>query len=199
VSGKDWPVRAAQVVVVAVGVAAGLATLATVRRSPAYAIGGPSGWDVLLGSAAGWSLLVAGAVALHRPARRPFGITAVLASWAWFAAQWNTPGAGSAAAFTAGMLVSSIAPVLVADAGLRYPDRRAGGLAAGALAAGFLVAAGPAGVVPALFLDPSAGGCSNCPPNLLLIQGRPRVAEGVGRAGLYAGVVCLALLAAVLT
>ena len=179
--------RGAQLAVLAVGVATGLATVAVVRRSYATA-------ETVLGLAAGWLLLAAGVAALARPARRPFGVVVSLASVAWFVAQWNSPDAGSAWMFTAGLVLSTVCPVMVADAVLRYPNHRSGAAPSAAYACTVVLA----GLVPALFFDPAAGGCYGCPANLLLIHDWPRAADDAGRVAVYAGAVWVPLLVGVL-
>jgi signal transduction histidine kinase len=140
--------------------------------------------------AAGWLLLAAGVAALGRPARRSFGVVVSLASVAWFVAKWNSPDAGSAWMFTAGLVLSTVCPVLVADAALRYPNRRPGAAPSAAYGCTVFLA----GLLPALFFDPAAGGCYGCPANLLLIHDWPRAADDASRAGVYAGVVWVPLL-----
>jgi len=190
-------IRAVRLGVLAGGAAAGALTLAVVRRSPDYAIAGGSAASTALSLAAGWSVLIAGVIALGRRARRPFGVVAAVASWAWFAAQWNTPGAGSAWVFTAGLVLATVVPVLVADAGLRYLRGRVGAPEIAALAAGGLATVGLA-VAGALFFDPASAGCYGCPANLLMIADRPAVAEQAGRLAVHAGVIWPVMLGVVL-
>ena len=74
----------------------------------------------------GWLLLIAGTTALRPLRMRSFGIVVSLASLAWLAVGWKSPGVSSAVLFTLGLVFSTVCPVLVAHAALRYPNRRAG-------------------------------------------------------------------------
>lgn len=112
--------------------------------------------------------------------------------------EWNSPGVGSAWAFTAGLLFSSVCPVLIADAVLRYAHWRSDAPTSALVWVAYLSTVGLAGVVPALFFDPAVGGCPDCPANLLLIGSRPQAVEYASRAAVYAGVVWAAMLAGVL-
>jgi hypothetical protein len=52
--------------------------------------------------------------------------------------------------------------------------------------------------LPALFFDPAASGCHECPANLLLIRDGPQAVEQASRAAGYAGVGWAAMLVGVL-
>jgi hypothetical protein len=52
--------------------------------------------------------------------------------------------------------------------------------------------------LPALFFDPGASGCHECPANLLLIRDGPQAVEQASRAAGYAGVGWAAMLVGVL-
>jgi signal transduction histidine kinase len=177
-----------QLAVLVVGVVVGLETSAIVRRSAGYSMAGASNLLVALELTAGWLLVGAGAVALLRPARRSFGIAVWLASVAWFVVEWNTPGIGSAWAFTVGVVFATVYPALVSDAVLRYADWRFGVVAVVVVWGAYVSTIGLAGLLPALFFHPAAGGCQECPANLLLIRADPQVVEQVSRAAVYAGV-----------
>jgi signal transduction histidine kinase len=144
--------------------------------------------------AAGWMLLIAGTMALRRPALHSFGVVVSLASLAWFVAEWNSPGVGSVVLFTLGLVFSAVCPVLVSHAVLRYPNRRQGVIESVALGAVYLSAVGLAGVAPALFFDPVSSGCNECPANLLLVADIPLVAERAARMATYLGGVWAAIL-----
>jgi signal transduction histidine kinase len=137
-------------------------------------------------------------MALRRPAHHLFGVVVSLASLAWFVAEWNSPGVGSAVLFTLGLVFSAVCPVLVADAVLRYPDRREGVTESVALGVAYLGTFGLAGLVPALFFDPASGGCNECPANLLLVADIPMVGERAARVATYSGGVWAAILIGVL-
>jgi signal transduction histidine kinase len=179
-------------------VVVGLATFAIVRGSPGYSMADASSLLVALELAAGWLLLCAATVAVRRPTRRLFGLAIWLASLAWFVVEWNTPGVGSAWAFTAGVVFSTVCPVLVSDAVLRYADWRSSAVTSVVVWAAYFCSIGLAGLVPALFFDPAASGCQDCPANPLLIRADPQVVEHVSRAAVYAGIGWAAFLIGVL-
>jgi signal transduction histidine kinase len=194
--GVTWGgrLRCAQLVVVAVGVVVGAVSLAVIRRSPGYSIVDDSGLLAALELAAGGLLLLAGTMALRRAALRSFGVILLLASLAWFAVEWNSPGVGSAVLFTLGLVFSTVCPAFVAHAVLRYPDRPDGVAVSVGLGLAYLSTVGLAGVVPALFFDPASSGCSECPTNLLLVADIPMAAERAARVAVYLGCVWAAVL-----
>jgi hypothetical protein len=159
---------------------------------------GASSLLVALELAAGCLLLCAATVAVRRPARRLFGLAVWLASLAWFVVEWNTPGVGSAWAFTAGVVFATIYPVVVTDAVLRYAEWRSSAVTSVVVWVAYVSTIGLAGLLPALFFDPAAGGCQECPANLLLVRAGPQVVEQASRAAVYAGVVWAAGLIGVL-
>jgi len=176
------------------GTAAGVESLAIARRSPGYSFAATSGPAAALELAAGWALVLAGSVAFRRPGRRAFGGVLALAGLAWFVSEWNNPGAGSAFVFTAGLVASAAAPVLVAHAVLRYPDRRLDPAERVAVVAGYLGAVALEGFVPALLLDPAGYACSECPANLIAAAHAPAAHDNVLRAATYAGIAWSVLL-----
>ena len=116
--------RALRFAVLAAGLAFGVFSLAVARRGAGYALGGGS---VLTGAAeliAGYALLAVGLIAWMRPRQARLGVILVAASFAWFLAGWDNPGAGSALVFTAGLALYAAAPPVVAHAMLAYPDGR---------------------------------------------------------------------------
>lgn len=192
--------RAIALGVLTLGIAVGVATFDVARDDPGYGLAGASGFAGAVLLLAGWALIGAGVASwLRRPESR-FGPLLVLAGFAWFAPEWNTPGVRSALAFTAGVALATACPPLVAHAALAYPGGRLGSrFEAGAVTLAYAGGAVVLGVVPALTSDPNAESCSQCPPNLVAVTEREAFAEDVTRVGIYLGVVwalALALLAA---
>ncbi|HSC90612.1 MAG TPA: histidine kinase [Gaiellaceae bacterium] len=193
------PRTAVALAISALGIAAGSFTLDVAREDPGYWFAGDSalGAAALLG--AGWTLIGCGLAAWARRPESRFGPLLVAAGFAWFLLEWNNPGIGSPLAFTAGLCLYASCPPLVAHALLASaPGRAASRLVAAALAAAYCGFVLLLGVLPALFFDPVAQGCSQCPRNLLLVDDRPELSAELIRAGVYAGLVCaLALVALV--
>jgi hypothetical protein len=177
-----------RILLCAAGLALGVTSLAVARDHPASSFAGGSSGDALVLLAPGWALL---AVALVVSASRPrCGVAALLVavSSAWFVAEWDNPAVGSAPVFTIGLCLFAAGPPLVAWLVLAYPhgrvgtwDRRAAVAVLGVATVGLL------GVLPALFFDPSAQGCVQCPPNLVVVSDDPGLVEVLGRAGLRVG------------
>ena len=167
--------RALRFAVLAAGLALGVFSLAVARRGVGYALGGGS---VLTGAAeliAGYALLAVGLAAWMRPRQARLGAILVAASFAWFLAGWDSPGAGSALVFTAGLALYAAAPPVVAHAMLAYPDGRVRWWPGRAgLALAYAGAVLWLGILAAAVFDPAAEGCAQCPRNLLLVDGRQR-------------------------
>ena len=191
--------RAIVLGVLAAGGAAGIYSLAVARGTPAYSFAGtsPAGDAALL--AAGFALVASGAAfGAWRPGSLAGPLLAA-AGFAWFLPEWNNPGAGSALAFTTGLCLSATCAPLVAHAALAYPGgtlfrRIERGTIAASYAGGVLVL----GIVPALFSNPAAAGCNDCPRNLVLVAGRDGLARDVTRVGVYAGLAWASALAALM-
>jgi signal transduction histidine kinase len=170
------------------GLALGVFSLLIARDDPTFSFAGASIGGALALLGAGWALLAAG---LAFWGRRPGNAVApilVAASAGWFVAEWDNPGVGSAVAFTIGLVFYAACAPLVAWAMLAYPSGRLGPwgnrVAIGvALAGGVLVL----GLLPALFFDPAAAGCAQCPENLLLIRDDPGLFDDLNRVGVHLG------------
>jgi signal transduction histidine kinase len=169
VTRGDRLTRGAQLVVLGVGLLVGVGSVAIVRRSPGYSLAGSTGTAVALELAAGGLLVCCGAVAIGRPAQRPFAILITCAGLAWFVQEWNNPGAGSAVVFTAGLLLSTVCPVLVAHAALLFQHRQVSPVEKSVLGAAYASTLVVAGLLTAAFDDPRAAGCSACPANLVAV------------------------------
>jgi signal transduction histidine kinase len=169
------------------GITFGVLSLAIARNEPSYSFAGQSTVRAAAELGAGWALLATGLVAWARRPGSRFGALVAAASFGWFLVEWNNPGIGSPVGFAMGLTLYAVAPPLVAHAALAYPAGRLSfrldrlGLAA-AYAGGVLVL----GLLPALFFDPQAHGCGECPSNLVA-HDSPHLFDGLNRVGVYAG------------
>ena len=156
-----------RLVLFAAGLALGATSSRIARDDPASSFAGGSWGRAVALLGAGWALL---AGALGCSARRPrnaVGPTLVAASYAWFVAEWDNPGVGSALVFTIGLVLFAACPPLVAWAILAYPTGRLGTSASRiAVVVSFAAGVVVLGFRSALFFDPTAAGCSQCPTNL---------------------------------
>ena len=176
------------------GLALGAFSLAIARDEPAFSFAGSSleGAVALLG--AGWALLACGLVFWGRRPGNAVGPLLAAGGCAWFLAEWDNPGVGSALVFTIGLALYTTCPPLAGWAMLAYPGGRLASweervTVALALAGGVLVL----GLLPALVYDPAALGCE-CPDNLLLVSDRPPLFDDLGRIGVHFGLVWSLLL-----
>lgn len=170
------------------GISFGALSLAIARREPAFAFAGELPTRAAAELIAGWSLLAVGLVACARRRGRTFGPLLVCASFGWFLLEWNNPGIGSALAFAIGLTLYAAAPPLIAHAALIYPRSRLSSRLDGlVLTAAYVGAIVVLGLAPALFFDPKATVCTQCPSNLLLVGPSPRLYDGFNRIGVHAG------------
>jgi signal transduction histidine kinase len=194
------PVAAARAGCVLLGVAGagfGLLTLAEARSAPGGSFAGTSWLGAVAELAAGWSLIAAGVAECLRRAARRAGLLLIAAGIGWFFAEWNNSGLGSPA-FTFGLIVSALAPPLVAHAALAYPaGRLASRLDRGVVLVAYAGAGLVLGLLPAVVFDPQRQACGLCPANLVLIRSEPGLVSGLQRAGLVVGLAWTAGLAAV--
>jgi signal transduction histidine kinase len=161
------------------GLAAGV-TVRVTGDGPAYALAGDSTVALAAELLAGLLLLAAG-LALLRPGSR-FALLIVAAALAWPGAEWGSPAAG--AAFTPGLVVSTLWVPLLAAAALLGPDGR--GLTRPArvlLAVAFTAEVGLA-IASAAVFDPAGEGCAECPANRLLLAADPVARHDLVRVGL---------------
>ena len=180
------------------GLALGAFSLALARDEQAFSFAGASleGAVALLG--AGWALLACGLVFWGRRPANAVGPLLAAAGCAWFLAEWDNPGVGSAAVFTIGLVLYAACPPLAAWAMLAYPggrlssweERIAVGLA-------FVGAVLVLGLLPALVYDPATLGCVQCPDNLLLVADEPGLYDDLNRIGVHLGLAWSLLLIAV--
>jgi signal transduction histidine kinase len=178
--------RAAQLGLLLAGLALGAVSLAIARGEPAFSLAGGSPAAGVTGLVAGWSLLAAG---LGAWARRPvsrFGPLVAAAGLAWLLAEWNNPGSDSAVAFTLGLVLQAACPPLVGHAALAYPDGRLRSrLDRVAVAVAYGGAVLALGILPALFFDPAATGCGQCPANLLGVRDDTEAFAALTRVGVW--------------
>lgn len=189
--------QALAVAISALGAAAGVFSLDVARDDPSRWFAGTSTVAGLTFLAAGWALIGVGlAFWLRRPGNL-FGPLLASAGFAWFLIEWNNPGVGSALAFTMGQCLYAACPPLAGHAVLAYPDGRLGSrlerlVVAIAYAGGLLVL----GLLPALFFDPQAQGCNQCPSKLLAVSDDAGLWTDLNRVGLYVGIAWALALAA---
>jgi signal transduction histidine kinase len=183
----------------ALGIAAGVYTLRVARGHTADSLAGRSGMRDIALLAAGWAAIGAGLASWwRRPASR-FGPLLTAGGFAWFLLEWNNRGIGSAVAFTVGLVLFAAAPPVFAHAVLVYPNGRLGSqLERVTLVVAYAGGVVILGLLPALFVDPRAESCFDCPSNLVLVSNRPALSEDLTQIGIYLGLawaVALAVLA----
>jgi signal transduction histidine kinase len=172
------------------GLAFGALSLAIARHEPGYAFAGASPGRDAIELAVGYALIAGGLVAWARWRGSRFGALLTAVGFGWFLLEWDNPGIASGAGFAIGLALYAVAPPLVAHSALAYPGGRLRsrldtiGLA-GAYAGGVLLL----GLLPALFFDPRAQGCGECPGNPLLVHNSPLLVDRLNRIGVYAGLV----------
>ena len=120
----DWHM-ALRLVLWPAGLALGAFSLAIARDEPAFSFAGSSleGAVALLG--AGWALLACGLVFGPAPGDA-VGPLLVAAGYAWFLAEWDNPGVGSAVVFTIGLVTYAVVPRPGRLGDARLPGRPAG-------------------------------------------------------------------------
>ena len=195
----DWhmPLR---LVLWSAGFGLGVVSLAIARDDPTFSFAGGSlsGAIALLG--AGWVLIACGLVSWQRRPANALGLLLAAAGCAWFLAEWDNPGIGSAVVFTVGLVLYATCAPIVAWAMLAYPSGRLASwearLSVAVAGAGALLVLG---LFPALFFDPSAQGCTQCPANLLLVSDEPSLVDRLNRFGVQFGLAWSLLLIVVVS
>jgi signal transduction histidine kinase len=188
------PRRVPGLVVGATGIAVAIGSASLARADPGWWFAGQSAEACALELIAGIAMICAGVAAWRRRADSRFGLLIAAAGIVWFLPEWNNPDGAAALPFTVGTaLVAACAP-LVAHATLAYTAGRHRSFADRALRAfAYLASVGLVGVVPALFSDPAAAGCAQCPRNLLLVSADGQMAESLQRLGLRLAPLWIAL------
>jgi signal transduction histidine kinase len=162
-----------------------VATLASARAHSDGSFAGSAfpGAAIELGAAI--ALAAAGLLFWSSRQHNLIGPLLVAASVGWLLPEWTNPQTPAALVFTLGLAGFLACPPIVIHIGLAYPRghvRRRYEQAVVALAyAGAIVLVG---VVPTVVFDPRAGGCTQCPSNLLLIHGNASLSEHVSRFGI---------------
>ena len=190
--------RAVRLALLAAALGLGLLSLAIARGEPAFSLAGGSPAAGVAGLVAGWSLLAAGLGAWARRPTSRFGPLVAAAGLAWLLAEWNNPGSDSAVAFTLGLVLQAACPPLVGHAALAYPDGLGSRLERVAVAVAYGGAVLALGILPALFFDPAATGCGQCPANLLGVRDDAEAFAALTRVGVWLGLGWTLLLLALL-
>lgn len=170
-----WPLTAAFAV----------ATLASARAHSAGSFVGSAFAGAAIEIGASVALAGAGLLFWSSRPRNRIGPLLVATSMAWLLPEWTNPQTPAALLFTLGLAGFLACLAIVVHIGLAYPRghlrRRYEQVV---VALGYAGAIGLVGVVPTVLFDPRAGGCTQCPSNLLLIHGNGSLNEQVSRFGL---------------
>ena len=176
----------------------GLGTLALVQQDPGASLAGESSVGGVALLAGGWLAIAGGLIEWRRRPSSPFGVLLVAGGFVWFVGEWNNPAVGSSAVFTFGLILSGASVPVLAHAGLSYRRGRLGSrIELVAITASYVTTL-VVGVGSALFFDPAAQGCGQCPTNLVSIADDPQLVRSLGRAGVWveaASALALSLLA----
>jgi signal transduction histidine kinase len=168
----------------AVGVIVGLGTAWLAWLAPSFSRAASSLVTLALMCAAGWSLMLAGAVTRWRQGGRTAGLTLWAAGLLWFMSEWVNPASAPAIIFTLGLLAANAWPALLAhavlDEGKLGAPRWARRLV---LAVAYVTNLGMLGILPTLAFDPVTSRCSLCPANLLALGSEPGLVAGATRLG----------------
>src|SRR2546422_10350402 len=171
-------------VVLGCGVFAGLGMAALAWLAPAFSRSGTSVAATALGWAAGWSLMLGGALAASGQDRGWRGPLLVATGFAWFAGEAANPAASPAVLFTIGLVAQHAWPAVLVHAVLAgMPARRFEGGRPALLALAYVTNLGVLGVLPTLTFDPGALRCALCPANLLAVTSNPVLVATATRLG----------------
>jgi signal transduction histidine kinase len=173
-------------------------SVAIARDAPSFSFAGSSPEGAAAFLAAGWALVACGFVFWGRHPGNAVGPLLAAAGCAWFLAEWDSPGVGSAPVFTVGRVFYASTAPLAAWAALAYPTGRLASrverVAVGLALAGAVLVLG---LLPALVYDPATFGCFQCAENLLLVADEPALSDDLGRLGVRFGLAWSLLLIAV--
>src|SRR5215470_1457082 len=104
------------IAVAGLAVAVGVYSLAVARGDPSHSFAGASAAGAVALLGAGWTLVAfALLLRLGMPGSR-FGPLLAATGFAWFLAEWNNPGIGSALAFTIGLCLYASCPAVAGHA-----------------------------------------------------------------------------------
>jgi signal transduction histidine kinase len=173
-------------------------SLAVAHDEPAFSFAGSSTGGSVAFLGAGGALVGCGLVFWGRHRGNAVGPLLVAAGFAWFLAEWDSPGVGSAPVFTVGLVFYASSAPFAAWAVLAYPTGRLASrlerVGVGLALAGAVLVLG---LLPALVYDPATFGCSRCADNLLLVADEPGRFDDLGRLGIRFGLAWSLLLIAV--
>src|SRR5688500_12735978 len=113
-----------RIAVAAAGIWAGVAAVLVARDHADLALAGDAPLAPAVQLAAGWGLIAAGLAHAARRRGGPSGALLVAAGFAWFAVEAANPQVGSPLLFTAGLLLASWGPALIAHAALTHAAGR---------------------------------------------------------------------------
>jgi signal transduction histidine kinase len=181
--------RTALLLVAALAVSVGLIAVFTGWRAQGFSPASESAQATALTLAAGWGLIAVGVEHVRRGRRRRFGALLVAAGFAWLMTEWANPVIDSAIAFTVGLAVGAIYPVVVVHALLVFGQGRLGRGEALFVAAGYAVFGLALGFVPAFAFDARSIHCSFCPTDLLAVYPSTALADASVAVGTIAGAI----------
>jgi signal transduction histidine kinase len=186
-----------RLLVCATGLALGGLSLMIARDEPTFSFAGTTVGGAAL-VIAGWAILFGAVVFWARRPGNAVGTLLAAASACWFITEWDNPGVGSSLVFTIGLVLFAACPPVVGWAMLAYPGGRLTMRAERiVIAAALGVGVVALGVLPTLYFDPVAQGCTQCPTNLILLSGDPGRAADLANIGLRLGLASVLALAVV--
>lgn len=157
--------------------------------APSFSRWAASAIGIVIGVAAGWALIVAGATTWVRThARAP--VLMVAAGGAWAISEWPNPVSAPAVVFTVGLVLGAVWPPVLAHAALLWPEGR-GQPAVPILVLAMAYGSGLVllGLIPAVTFGRAAAGCELCPPSLVSVVPDAVAASTATRLGLALQVV----------
>ena len=180
--------RSLQVVVIcvlAIGMIVGLGTVWLGWLAPSFSRAASSLFTSAWMCAAGWSLMLAGAISLWRGGGRTKGVALMAAGFGWFMSEWANPASAPAIVFTAGLLSANAWPALLAHAILDAGSSTGSGLARrSVVTVAYITNVGLLGIVPTLSSIPSPRD-ARCAGNLVALASDPGLVTGSTRLGLW--------------
>jgi signal transduction histidine kinase len=191
--------RNAQILAGFLALVVGILSLAAARQNPVGSFAGESTLGATAELGAGLSLVAAGLLFWIRHPENLSGPLATTAGVAWFVPEWSNPAIGNSLQFTLGLVGFIACAPLVAHAAVAYPTGRLHSpLNRFCVAVTYSVFLLLLGVLSAAVYDPQAGGCGECPRNLVLVHGHGGLYDTFNRYGLWAGIASLAAVCSLL-
>ena len=191
--------RYAQIFAGFLALVVGILSLAAARQNPVGSFAGESTLGAMAELCAGWSLVAAGLLFWIRHPENRSGPLVTAAGVAWFVPEWSNPGIGNGLQFTVGLVGFIACAPLVAHSAVAYPTGRLRSplnrfWVGAAYAAALLLL----GLLPGAVFNPKAGGCGECPQNLVLVHGDSGLYDTLNRYGLWTGIASLAVVCALI-